>query len=94
MLGLVLDKQNNDKYLKYFNIGYEETAKQYQSKIDREKNNIHQIIERIKILKNDDSLDWLDQVLLDAIQNNVTLNSICATVNELSSIDECQCHFH
>ena len=82
LFGGYLDKRNQEKFQKYFNIAYKETADKYQSKVDREKNKIHQIIQNIKAAKkeNADRLDQLDRALQDVIQEHTELISIYTTV--------------
>lgn len=82
LFGGYIDKRNQEKFQKYFNIAYKETADKYQSKVDREKNKIHQIIQNIKAAKkeNADRLDQLDRALQDVIQEHTELISIYTTV--------------
>ena len=82
IFGSFLDSRNQKKYNKYFKIAYEETSVKYQSKINREKEKIAQIIQSIKMAEkeNNEILNKLNQALQDVIQEYAELNAVLSMI--------------
>lgn len=85
VFGGYLDRRNQEKVNKYFQIEYRRVASEYQSKVDREKNEIKRIIENIKATQKeiDERFNKLEQALNNEVQKFAELNAIYSTIKGL-----------